>query len=355
MGGCLKRLVNCLLLVIVVIALGLGAAYFYLLPRLDNMLADAVRREFMLPPSSTVVITRGTLLDTLQGEVDRFYVSSPEAKISDLPVEDIEVYAGGIRFDLPRTLLSGQAELLSVDQGSLDFKVSGKALQERWADELARRGFTKTEVTLEEDKIKVSSVFDLKLTQVRVGATGELYVDGTDRIKFKTTDLQVGKSNIGIDQLKAVFSALTPVIDLGPFKMSVAIDQVKTRDGYLEVVAHSMSLKDKRALELAKQEQAQQSGTESDSGVHLRLPTLDELKSLFLEEGSGEQDGGAAAGEQEESGEGDDSSTSNDDEDAGGGGDESAGEGGGAADEGDNTEQEGDGDEQGDAGSGPDA
>jgi hypothetical protein len=346
MGGCLKRLVNCLLLVIAVIAVALAAGYFYLLPRLDAMLADAVRREFMLPPSSTVVITRGTLLDTLEGEVERFYVSSPEAKISDLPVEDVEFYAGGIRFDLPRTLLSGQADLQSVAQGNLAFKVSAAVLQERWADELAKRGLSRTEVTLEEDKIKVSCVLDLKLTQVRIGATGELYVDGTDRIKFKATDLQVGKSNVGIDQLKAVFSALTPVIDLGQFKMSVAIDEVKMRDGYLYVAAHSMSLKDKRALELAQQEQAEQAGSGADGGLHLRLPTLDELKSLFLEGGE-EQGGGAAAGADGEAGEGGESSDAN-----GGGEAESNGDG---ADDGDNTDQEGDGDEQGEAGSGPGA
>jgi len=342
MGGCLKRLLNCLLLVILVVALALGAGYFYLLPRLDAMLADAVRREFMLPPSSTVTITRGTLLDTLEGEVERFYVSSPEAKISDLPVEDVEFYAGGIRFDLPRTLLSGQADLQSVAQGNLAFKVSAAALQDRWVTELAKRGLSKTEVTLEDDKIEVNCVLDLKLTEVRIGATGELYVDGTDRIKFRTTDLQVGSSSIGIDQLKAVFSTLTPVIDLGQFKMSVAIDQVQMRDGYLHVVAHSISLKHKRELELAQQEQAQQAGSDSEDKLHLRLPTLDELKLLFLEGGENESEGEAAGGEGEgdESGE---SSANNDDETAGGNS---------GADQGENTDEEGDGDEQGDAGSG---
>lgn len=338
MGGCLKRTANCALLVIVLLALALGAAYYYVLPRLDEMLADAVRREFMLPPSSTVVIARGSLLDTLEGEVDRFYVSSPEAKISDLRVEEVEFHAGGIQFDLPRTLLSGQAELLAVSQGNLAFKVAAADLQERWATDLARRGLSKTEVTLEEDKIKVSCVLDLKLTEVRIGAAGELYVDGTDRIKFKATDLELAGSNIGIEELKAVFSTLTPVIDLGQFKMSVAIDDVQMRDGYLYVAAHSMSLEDKRELEAALQQQAEQEQqAESEGGLRLRIPTLDELKALFTEEpeaASGEEDGDAA----EEGQEGE----------AGADGDAEAGtDDGDATDGADNTDPEEDGDDQG--------
>jgi hypothetical protein len=104
MGGCLKRLVNCALLAVVLAGLALGVAYLYLLPRLDVLLADAVRREFMLPPSSEVVITRGTLLDTLEGDGPPD-VSSP-AKISGLRSKTSSQTPAAF-VDLPRTLLSG--------------------------------------------------------------------------------------------------------------------------------------------------------------------------------------------------------------------------------------------------------
>jgi hypothetical protein len=350
MAGCLKRLANCALITVLLALLALGAAYYYVLPRLDLLLADAVRREFMLPPSSTVVIMRGSLLDTLEGQVDRFYVSSPEAKISGLSVENVEFNAGGIQFDLPRTLLSGQAELLSVDQGDIAFRVSDEELKQRWATELAKKGLSKTEVILEEDKVSVSCVLDLKLTEVRIGATGELYVDGTDRIKFKATDLELAGSNIGIDELKAVFSTLTPVIDLGQFKMSVAIDELRMREGYLYVVAHSMSLTDKRALEQAQREPGEHSGEpEAGNGTRLRIPSLDELKNLFVEEveteGQGEDEG--AAEDETEDGE------------AGGDGEQSANEDSsaddtGTADSSDNSAEEGDGEDE-EAESGPDS
>jgi len=349
MAGCLKRLSNCALVTVLLAALALGTAYYYVLPRLDDLLADAVRREFMLPPSSTVVITRGSLLDTFEGQVDSFYVSSPEAKISGLGVADVEFNAGGIQFDLPRTLLSGQAELLSVDQGNISFKVSAEELQQRWAAELAKKGLSKTEVKLEDDKVQVSCVLDLKLTEVSIGASGELYVDGTDRIKFKATDLELAGSSIGIDELKAVFSTLTPVIDLGQFKMSVAIDELHMRDGYLYVAAHSISLQAKRALEQAQQEGEGAGAESADGGTRLRIPSLDELRNLFVEETEPEEAGDdTVSGDDSEEGAGE-AAESQDETDDGSDGDDTAG----SADDSDNSNEEGDGeDEQAESGQG---
>ena len=302
MRGCLQRLANCVFGVVLVAVVGLLLVYYLVLPRLDEMLADAVRREFMLPPSSTVGITRGSLLDTLEGEVKHFHVQSSEAKISGLLVEDIEFRAEGIRFDLPQTLISGQAELLEVAQGELVFRVDEQALEDRWAADLRKRGLTDVQVELTDDQVAVNSVLDLKLTKVRVGASGELYVDGTDRIRFKVRELELGGANVGVEELKAVFSAMTPVIDLGQFKMSVAIDDVGMRDGYLYVQARSMSLEEKLAREQAEEEDVEADADDDAAGTRIRIPTLDELRSLFLEEASDTEDEDTADGEEDQDG-----------------------------------------------------
>jgi hypothetical protein len=87
-----------------------------------------------------------------------------------------------------------------------------------------------------------------------------MVVDGTDRVKLKVNELELGGANVGIEQFKAAFSGLTPVIDLGVFKMSVAVDQLKLYDSYLLIQAHSISLDEKLALDRKRraQEQAQQ-------------------------------------------------------------------------------------------------
>ncbi len=47
--NCFQRLANCALFIVLIAAVLAAAGYFYLLPRLDDELADAMRREFMLP------------------------------------------------------------------------------------------------------------------------------------------------------------------------------------------------------------------------------------------------------------------------------------------------------------------
>ena len=284
--SCYQRMANCVFGLVLVAAVLLAGLYFFGLPWLDNTLADAVRREFMLPPSATVAITRGSLLDTLEGEVERVYVDSKEARISGLNVDDIKFLAEGVSFDLPRMAVSNQAELTNVTSGELEFRVSQDAIAERWASDLLSMKLSDVEVILDDDQVEVEGFYDLMLTKVKVGATGELYADGTDRIKFKATQLSLGGADIGIEKLKAVFSALTPVIDLGQFKMTVAIDEIQMRGGYLYVTARSMTMEEKLALEEKRRKEQEEAGggETEESGVKLRIPSLEEIKGIFTEE-----------------------------------------------------------------------
>jgi hypothetical protein len=244
MCGCFNRLINVLFALLVIIVLAGAAAYYFLLPRLDTLIADAVRREFILPPTATVIIQRGSLFDTLEGQVRRFHVESSEAKIEGVVVNDLKFDAKGIRFDLLKTIGRGQAELQDVAYGELELKISEASIEERWAAELKRKGLSKVEVQLQNDRVNVSGLLDIKLAQLRVGATGKLAVDGNDTIKFKPTEIDLGGANFQVAGIKAAITGLTPVIDLGQFKVVILVDQLQAQKGYLLVKARSSSLEE---------------------------------------------------------------------------------------------------------------
>jgi hypothetical protein len=252
--GCLQKLANALMALLLLAALALGGVYYFALPQLDSKLADAVRREFLLPPSSTVIIERGSLLDTLQGQVHRFHVTSSEAKIADTTVEDLDFEAKGIRFDLTQLLVTGKAELKDVDYGELKGKVSEEALKQRWAAELSKRGLDKVDIKLDSDRVKLSGVAGLLGMDTKVAAEGELVADGSERVKFKTTELDLGKFNLEVKQLNLVFDSLTPVIDLGQFKVAVLIDKLRTDKGYLIIQARSRGLGERESESAAARE-----------------------------------------------------------------------------------------------------
>jgi hypothetical protein len=242
MRGCFRFIVNTVVLLFFVALLAAVAAYFYVLPTVDTLLADAVRRDLMLPPSSTVVIKRSSIIDTYQGQVDSFLVESKEAKVEGLVIEDVKLVGTGITFDLPRTLATGQAEISKVDNADLSFRVSEASLEERWGSDLKKKGITDLNVDLDGQNIRVDGNMDLKLAKIKIGAIGNFHVDGSQKIKFKVTDFDLGGNQIGMSLVKSVFSSLTPVINLGQLKIGVGVSRLEAKDGYLEVEAQSVDL-----------------------------------------------------------------------------------------------------------------
>jgi hypothetical protein len=278
MSTCINRLLNTLLSLIALIVIALALAWYFLLPKLDTLLADAVRREFILPPTATVVIERGSIFDTLEGQVQRFRVESPEAKIDGVLVNDLRFDAKGIKFDLVRTLTTGNAELKDVANGELEVKVSEAAIEQRWAAELESKGLDKVAVKLENGKVELSGLIDMKIAKLRVGAKGKLAADGSDMIKFKPTQVDVGGANLDVSGIKAAMTGLTPVVDLGQFKVVILIDKLKAEKGFLIISARSTSLEE----HLAKSEEAKQN--ERERIQHEIQVHEDELKKLKAEE-----------------------------------------------------------------------
>lgn len=278
MCGCINRLLNTLLAIIALVVIAVALAWYFLMPRLDTLLADAVRREFILPPTATVIIERGSIFDTLEGQLQRFHVESPEAKIDGVLVNDLKFDAKGIHFDLVKTLTTGNAELKDVAYGELEVKVSEASIEQRWAAELAEKGLDKVNVKLENNKVEVSGLIDIKIAKLRVGAKGKLEVDGSDMIKFKPVEVDLGGANLDVSGIKAAMTGLTPVVDLGQFKVAILVDKLKAEKGYLIISARSTGLNE----HLAKDEKAK--ADERARIKHEKETLQEQLKKLAEEE-----------------------------------------------------------------------
>ena len=279
--SCFQRLANFVLVLVVIALVAVLALNYYLMPQVDEELADSVRREFMLPPSSTVLITRGSLLDTIEGQVDSFYVDSSEAKLDGMIVEDLQFRASGISFDITQVLLSGNAGLKEVRSGELELKVSEDALVDRWGRELEKRGMRDVSIELTDGQVRIDAIFDMAFAEMRIGALGRIVADGSTRLRLQVDELQLGGTEVGVKELKAAFSALTPVVDLDQFRVAIEVDKLEMHDGYLHVQARSRTL-----------DELETQGSTAPSEIDAReQELLDELEKLRREKEASETDG----------------------------------------------------------------
>ncbi|MDQ3023290.1 MAG: DUF2993 domain-containing protein, partial [bacterium] len=239
MRCCLKSVFSGMLLGLLLLAALAFGAYMYAYPKLDTALGDAVRREYMLPPSATIEFEHGTLLDTYQGKIDSFYVAADEAKLEGLVISDVELVSTGIQFDMTRTLITGEAELKKVDHARLKFRVSEDALADRWGETLGSRGIKEVDVELGDKEISVSGRIDLQIASVPVSARGVFEADGAKKIRMKVNEFSFGSTKLGVGQFKELFSKSirTPVIDLGALQMGVDVKRLEPKNGYLYVEA----------------------------------------------------------------------------------------------------------------------
>jgi hypothetical protein len=294
----------------VVLAVVLGLLYWLAMPQLDSLLADSLRRAYILPPSCTVLVVRGSLLDTLEGQVKRVYVESPEAKLDGLVVDDLRLLAEGVDFDMVKTLATRSAVLDEVIHGEVSFRIPETALQQLWADELRSQGLTGAAVSVTKNGVKLTGQADLKLAKLPVAVGGKFAAENGQRVKLVLDKFELSGMQLGSGDLKKALAALAPAIDLSRFKMDLEIDKITHTDGAIIVSARTRSLASKQA----EDEKAEAAKPEESAGQRLKLPKLDELVKLFVErapeqagqdaEAAGGKDGQAGAGEQSHTGAG---------------------------------------------------
>jgi hypothetical protein len=241
MKGCFNCLVRTIMAVLLLAAIGLLAAWLFLLPNLDRTLEDSIRRQFLLAPSSAVVVNRGSLLDTLEGEVDGVEVESNEAKLDGLVVSDFRLKAEYIRINLLRTLLTQKAEFTEFDRGEIRFSVTEQALLDRWSADLRRKGFSNIELELDET-VRIAADFDLRIAKIGAVVTGWIESDEDGRIRFTADEVEVQGAKIALEEIKASVSGLAPVIDLGRLKLDLKVDELRAEDGMLYVGARTRGL-----------------------------------------------------------------------------------------------------------------
>jgi hypothetical protein len=271
---------------VVLAAVVLGLLYWLALPRLDVILEDSVRRAYLLPPSSTVLIERGSLLDTLEGQVKRVYVESPESKLDGVVVADLRLLAEGVDFDMAKTLLAQSAVLDEVIHGEINFSIKETALQELWADELRGQGLTDAAVSVGKQGVALTGIADLKLAKVPVAVSGKFVEQTGQRIKLELDQFSLSGVKLANGDLKTALAALAPAIDLSRFHMDVEIDRIAHTDGAVAVTARTRSLADR----LKTDQEQLQAEPPTVAGQQLKLPKLDELVRLFIEQPAAESD-----------------------------------------------------------------
>jgi hypothetical protein len=243
--GCLRRLVQFVFTLIVVVLLLAAGGYYLLLQTMHTELADALRRKFMLPPSSVVTIEPGDIMDTLNGEVDSIHLSSPEASISGIRVENVEFEAEHLSFDILNLVTRKNPVLKEVDYAAVSFAIRPEDLAAAWAERAGRFGVSDLEV-----KFKDAEGDELPLVEVTartelLGREFELRVNGyfklIDRreIAFRVNDFDLGMLSIGRDLLESVFVRLAPRLEIGDMQGDLYIDDFYVEDGKLHVQAHT--------------------------------------------------------------------------------------------------------------------
>jgi hypothetical protein len=222
------------------ILLCIMAINIILMPQLDNKLEQAVRREFALADDAGVRIQRGSLSQTLHGYLPHFTVTSDEAVIDEMPVEDLKFSASGMEFNMRGILNGEKAQLSDLRRAALSIMVSEQQLQQRLGPLIEEEGLLEPQLTILEDGVKLTAKKKNKLLgRVKLSAKGVFIADGSDSVRFELRDLELGQINVGISGLGLEFAHALPVLDMGGFAGNIIVDEVHTSLGYLHVTAHT--------------------------------------------------------------------------------------------------------------------
>ncbi len=235
------RLLRWLLANLMVLACLLLAAYsvasLFLLPRLEEMLSQAVRRELELPNSATVDVRLGSLRQTLSGFLPEFHVVSPSAVLDEIPFQGLHFDASGVDFNMRRILRGDKAQITAVGSAELKLRMSADELAARLVPMLEEEGISNVRVEFDNDSIRVSGSQDKSMA-----AVGKFFVTEDRRVGFALTDFRFSTYNITVSDLSLVLDDFLPALDLGGMMARVLIDDLRTSSDHIEITAHSESM-----------------------------------------------------------------------------------------------------------------
>jgi len=243
--GCLRRLVQFVFtLVVVALLLAIGG-YYLLLQTMRTELADALRRKFMLPPSSTVTIEPGDIMDTLNGEVESIHIESREASVSGIRVENVDFEAERLTFDILNLVTRKNPVLKEVDYAEVSFAIRPEDLAAAWAERARHYGISNLTVRFKDAEGDELPLVEVTAKSELLGREFELKVNGYFRlidqreIAFKVKDFELGLLRLGRELLESVFMRMAPRLRIGDLQGDLYIDNFYVRNGSLRVEAHT--------------------------------------------------------------------------------------------------------------------
>jgi hypothetical protein len=243
--GCIRRFVSCLTTIILLAVLVAVAAYFFLLEPMRANLADAVRRKFMLPPSSSVSIEQGSYIDALSGKVKAFHVESSEASIGGMRIEDLKLDAENMSFDIVNLALQRNPILREVEHAKVSFSITPESLADAWLAKVKHLGVKKLTLKMEEGTgeqlpfAQVNAVAEVLGKEIPLSVKGFFKLIGRREIGFEALEFKLQELGVGGDMVKSIFMKFAPRIRIGDFQGDLSIDRFYVLGGKLRVVAQT--------------------------------------------------------------------------------------------------------------------
>lgn len=242
--GCLRRLTNCLATIIVLAAVLAVGAYLLLLYVMENELADALKRKFMLPPSASVTVDPGDILDSIEGRVDSIHIRASEALVSGIRVENIAFDAEDLSFDVINLVARRNPVLREVAYAEASFEVSPQDLADAWLKRAKRFGVRDLSVEFIDDEgelpaVKVTASTRLLGKDVEVSVQGRFELVDQREIAFQVSDQDAGADGFGREVIEGAFMRMSPRLRVGDFQGDLVVDRLWVEDGKLHITAHT--------------------------------------------------------------------------------------------------------------------
>ncbi len=242
--GCLRRLTNCLATIIVLAVVLAVGAYLLLLYVMENELADALRRKFMLPPSASVIVERGDILDSIEGRVGAIHIRASEALVSGIRVENIAFDAEDLSFDIINLVARRNPVLREVAYAEASFEVSPQDLADAWLKRAKRFGVRDLSVEFVDDEgelpaVEVTASTRLLGKDVQVSVHGRFALVEQREIAFQVSEPDAGPDGFGRDIIESAFMRMAPRLRVGDFQGDLVVDRLWVDDGKLYITAHT--------------------------------------------------------------------------------------------------------------------
>lgn len=244
--GCIQRFINFLATIIVLAVLIAVGAYFLLLNFMEGQLADSLRHRFMLPPSSTVEIERGSVFDTLAGRVKAIRLQSSEAKLAGIAMRDLDMRTGEVEFDLVNLVLRRGSVLKRVAGARVQVAVTADALAQAWVERGQRVGLEEVKLKFippDEEQpqggVEAEARVDALGRQWRLKGNGSFDLSQARELRLTITSFQVEGLQTGKELFQSVFVQLAPRIRFSELQTSLVIDGYEIRGDRIVISAYS--------------------------------------------------------------------------------------------------------------------